>query len=126
MSTARAERATGHAAVSAAGVTQHSKKNSSHDKSESTRSLSIRCYAQIDRLNGGVRGLFGSDKSPRLKASPSDDLECYLSPTSPRCAQISPPLLPKGPRHSVLVPVHGGRGVPTAGPHCCRAPRTHL
>ena len=83
MSTERAERATGHAAVSAGGVTQHTKKNGVNDKLETTRNLTIRCYAAVGRLNGGVRGLFGAAKSPRLKASPSDDLESYVVPTSP-------------------------------------------
>lgn len=96
MTTARV--ATGHAAVSAAGVTQHTKKNSTHEKSEAA--LAIRCYAAVGRLNGGVRGLFGPDKSPRLKASPSDDLENYLSPTSPRCAPDRLPSLPS-PLHAI-------------------------
>ena len=87
MTTGRAERATCHAAVSTGGVTQHLKRNISPEKPETSRSLSIRCYAAVGRQLGGVRGLFSSSKSPRLKASPSDDHECYHSPTSPQqCA----------------------------------------
>ena len=89
MSTETAELATGHvAAISAAGV-QHTKRT--HDKSEPSRSLSIRAYAFAGRGFTGVRGLFSSSRSPRLKASPSDELESFVLHSTPPGAFDKPP-----------------------------------
>jgi len=92
--TAELATATGHAAAfSAATVTQHSKRG--HDRSEPSRSLSIRAYAAAStyagRLNGGVRGLFNNSRSPRLKSSPSDEFESFVLPHTPPAVFDKPP-----------------------------------
>ena len=92
--TAELATATGHtAAISAATVTQHSKR--AHDRLETSRSLSIRAYAAASnyagRLNGGVRGLFNGSRSPRLKASPSDEFESFVLPHTIPGAFDKPP-----------------------------------